>query len=334
MPDDFLIARNPEADSSLPYLVRIPLGPNGIVLKARETWPRTAKVYCHRADGWPPDADIVERVPTRVCTSRGAAIDLVLDRGRENRSQFVIARAKGRQVIFWQTPRTAKQARPSVRLPTATPHLTTPDGAREAPARPTELEIIVDVHERYAWRFSHQKATTRKAPLPAGDYAIELNGTVVGAVERKSLEDLSSSLLNGKLRYALAELSGIPHAAVVVEERYSRVFALTHVRPARVADAIAEAQARYPRVPIIFAESRQLAQEWTYRFLAAALHEAALTAGSEDTLAELAEAGPVPQREPTTAEVRAWALAEGLPVSDRGKLRPEIWEAWRSRHAG
>ncbi len=55
MPDDLVIARNPDADSSLPYLVRIPLGPNGIILKVRDTWPRTTKVYCHRAEEWPAD---------------------------------------------------------------------------------------------------------------------------------------------------------------------------------------------------------------------------------------------------------------------------------------
>ena len=50
MPDDFLIARNPEADSTLPFLVRIPLGADGIVLKARETWPRTSKVWKELGD--------------------------------------------------------------------------------------------------------------------------------------------------------------------------------------------------------------------------------------------------------------------------------------------
>ena len=95
MPDDFIVARNPDPDSTLPYLLRIPLGEQGIVLKSKDTWPRTSKVYCHRAQEWPADAEIVERVPTRVCTSRGAAIDLVLDRRRESRSQFVLSRAKG-----------------------------------------------------------------------------------------------------------------------------------------------------------------------------------------------------------------------------------------------
>jgi hypothetical protein len=53
VPDDLLIARNPEPDSTLPFLVRIPLGPSGIVVKAKQTWPREKKIYCHRADGWP-----------------------------------------------------------------------------------------------------------------------------------------------------------------------------------------------------------------------------------------------------------------------------------------
>jgi hypothetical protein len=41
--DDFVIARNPEEGSKLPYLLRIPVGANGVVLKSREMWPRTAK---------------------------------------------------------------------------------------------------------------------------------------------------------------------------------------------------------------------------------------------------------------------------------------------------
>ena len=116
MPDDFVIARNPEEGTSLPYLLRVPYGADGVLLKARETWPRTAKVYCHRVEEWPTDAEIVDRVAVRSCTRRGAAIDLVLDRARENRSQFVMSFARGgRQAIFWQTQRTAKQARPRVR---------------------------------------------------------------------------------------------------------------------------------------------------------------------------------------------------------------------------
>ncbi|HET7398159.1 MAG TPA: ERCC4 domain-containing protein [Intrasporangium sp.] len=311
--------------------MRIPLGPDGIVLKVRDTWPRTSKVYCHRTDAWPPDADVVERVATRICVRRGASIELVLDRGRESRSQFVLTHAKGREAIFWQSARTAKQARPNVRLPTARAAGTAGAEGPGARAATGGLTILVDTHERYAWRFSHQQVTTRKAPLAAGDYAVEADGLVVAAVERKSLEDLTSSLLDGRLRFALSELSGIPRAAVVVEDRYSRIFALTRVRPAVVADAIAECQARHPAVPIVFAETRALAQEWTYRFLAAARHEVGLEAAVEARLAGLMPAGPVPAVVPTTAQVRAWALEHGYAVADRGRLRPEIWAAFEDR---
>jgi hypothetical protein len=112
---EFVVARNPDPDSTLPYLIRLPLGDQAVVLKVRDSWPRTAKVFCHAATSWPADPDIVERVPVRSCVRRGAAIDLVLDRGRENRSQIVFTRIRGgREAIFWQTARTAKQARPNL----------------------------------------------------------------------------------------------------------------------------------------------------------------------------------------------------------------------------
>jgi hypothetical protein len=324
VPDDFVIARNPDPHSTLPFLVRIPVGELGIVLKVRDTWPRTSKVYCHRAPGWPDDPEIVERVPVRSCVRRGAAIDLVLDRGRESRSQFVITQIRGgREAIFWQSPRTTKAARPNVPLPTGR-------------AQGLTMVVLVDSHERYPYTFKRQSGRghveTVRRGLPAGDYAVELDGRIAVSVERKSLVDLSSSLLNGKLRFALAGLSALPRAAVVVEDRYSKIFALEHVRPSVVADALAEAQLRWPSVPIVFAETRTLAEEWTYRYLAAGLAELAQQAAADDV--ELPAAGPLPKADPTTREVRTWALAQGLPVSDRGRLRPEVWQAYRAAQEG
>ncbi len=317
---EFVIAKNPEPGSTLPYLLRLPLGQSGIVLKARDTWPRTAKVYCHRADGWPEAPEIVERVPVRSCVRRGAAVDLVLERGRENRSQIVFTRIRGgREAIFWQSARTAKQARPNVGVPRS----------RSSGGR---LSVLVDVHERYPWTFTRQQADTVRRALAAGDYAVELDGAVIASVERKSLADLVTTLTTGKLRYLLADLAALPRAAVVVEDRYSSIFRLEHVRPGVVADGVAEAQVRFPSVPLVFCETRLLAQEWTYRFLGAAVAELAADAPATRLVAELPEAGPVPAGEPTTAEVRAWALAAGLPVKARGRLAPAAWAAYRGAH--
>ena len=320
---ELLIARNPDPDSSLPYLLRLPVG-DGLVFRTKDTWPRTSALYCHplAPSDWPEEPDIVERVPLRACTRRGAAIDVVADRGREQRSQVVYTVARGRQMVFWQSPRTRRQARPEVRLPTA------------RAAGIDELEILVDAHERYPYRFTGQRVRTVSRGLASGDYAVAVRGRIVAAVERKSLGDLVASIVSGRLRFALGELSALPRAAVVVEDRYSRIFGLQRVRPALVADSLAELQVRWPTVPLVFAETRKLAEEWTYRYLAAAhawasQEAAAATLLGTDDAAH--DAGPS-EPSPSTAEVRVWARAQGLEVPDRGRLPAAIHRAWAEAH--
>ncbi len=320
---ELLLARNPDPDSRLPYLLRLPLG-SGLVFRTKGTWPRTSALYCHPVpiDDWPDEPEIVERVALRACTRRGAAIDVVADRGREQRSQIVFTRGRGREMVFWQSPRTRRQARPDVRLPTA------------RASGVAELEIVVDVHERYPYRFSGQQARTVKRGLSCGDYAVSAGGKLIASVERKSLADLVSSLLTGRLRFALGELAALPRAAVVVEDRYSQIFALDRVRPALVADGLAELQVRWPSIPIVFCENRKLAEEWTYRYLAAARNWAddELPALARIGLAADGDADAPPAPEPSTAELRAWARLNGLAVSDRGRLPREIREAWEQAH--
>ena len=43
-------------------------------------------------------------------------------------------------------------------------------------------------------------------------------------------------------------------------------------------------------------------------------------------------AGSVPHRAPTTAEIRAWAAAQGLVVSDRGRIAAEAVQAYLHAH--
>ncbi|GAA3552427.1 hypothetical protein GCM10022419_035960 [Nonomuraea rosea] len=200
-------------------------------------------------------------------------------------------------------------------------------GSRPARLRPglaagvvSELSVLVSSGERYAYRFSRQQVDTVRRRLACGDYAIEAGGWVQAAVERKSLPDLVASLLDSRLGDQLAELAALPHAAVVVEDRYSQVFKLDHVRPAVVADGIAELQVAFPVVPIVFCETRQLAEEWTYRFLAAAY--------------AVADHTERPPAEPTTAEVRRWAREHGFEVPDRGRLGRVVLTAYHHAHEG
>jgi hypothetical protein len=261
VPGPFVVARNPDPESRLPYLLKVPLG-DGILLKARDTWPRWSRVFCYLLDEpWPDQAEILEEVPATLCCRRGAAVDLVLDRPQLSRSQFVFTEARGRPAIFWQTQSAARRANPGGRVPRGR--------AIE------ELEIEVDTRERYPYRFTGRGVTTHRSALPAGDYAVRDGTRVLAAVERKTLEGLASSLSDGTLSFQMQRLADLPAAAVVVEGRYGSIFRQPGGRAAWLADVLARLQVRYREVTVSFADSRKLAEEWTYRFLAAAAGDAA-----------------------------------------------------------
>jgi hypothetical protein len=282
--DEFIVARNPDAASSLPYLLRLPVG-GGLWLKAAETWPRTARIYCHPADA--PDLatlDVVERVPVHVCERRGAAIDLVLDRVQNRRSQFVFTAHRGRSLILWQTSKAAISARPGVRIPFS--------------PMTAGLRVCVDTRERYGYRFAGRGVTVERRALVAGDYAVVRGDAVLASVERKSLENFAASLNDGSLDYAMADLARLPNAAVVVEAPYSAFVKYPHSRAGYMIDLVARVQVRHPSVPVVFLESRKLAEEWTFRFLRAAL---AYHAAPD---LRLAEAPAAHKPDPRTAKPR------------------------------
>jgi hypothetical protein len=256
----FVVARNPDADSKLPYLLLLPLE-GGLVLKARESWPATARVYCHRFEGAWPERPSSSSKHASSCVA-GAAIDLVLDRPRLARSQFVFTQVKGREAVFWQTQKTARGANPGGRIP----RRRTLAGA---------ATIAVDTRERYPCRFAQQGAETVRATVPAGDYAAYASdGSLLAAVERKSLENLAATLSDGTLAFQMQRLAALPLPAVVVEARYSALHKLEYVNGSWLADQLARLEVRYPQVHLVFADSRRFAEDWTYRFLATALADA------------------------------------------------------------
>jgi hypothetical protein len=116
-------------------------------------------------------------------------------------------------------------------------------------------------------------------------------------------------------------------------EQASQLFKLDHVRAAVIVDGLAELHVRWPAVPIVFCETRRLAEEWTYRYLAAAQAGAITEHPALQHISPGNRSSGVPAvPEPGTGEVRACARGIGLAVPDRGRVGPEIRQAWRDAH--
>ena len=85
-------------------------------------------------------------------------------------------------MIFWQTARSARRARPGQRVP-----------ARRASGLET-LTITIDTRERYPYRFAGRPVECERKALRVGDYAVRIGNELVAAVERKTLEDFTKAL--------------------------------------------------------------------------------------------------------------------------------------------
>ncbi len=114
-----------------------------------------------------------------------------------------------------------------------------------------------------------------------------VGGEVIGLVERKTLENLATSLSDGTLAFQLQRLAEAGRAAaIVVEGDYPDLFRTQPRRGSWLADMLGRLAARYPEVPVVFAGSRRFAEEWTYRFFGAAVADAAGMTADAIRLAE------------------------------------------------
>jgi ERCC4-type nuclease len=186
----------------------------------------------------------------------------VLDRAKQDRSQFVFTESRGRSMIFWQTRTVAMKANPGGRVP-------------QRRALSAGFTIHVDTREKYPFRFARRDVLIERVALEAGDYGVRAGERWLAVVDRKSIEDLIGSLSTGTLVYQLVAMSELPHAAVVVEGRYPKLFDVPRVKDGWLPDVLARLQLRYREVQIVFADSRKFAEEWTYRFLATAVADLA-----------------------------------------------------------
>ncbi len=253
-------------DGKFPYGLTIRKGEDTLLrLKAQDRWPvGKGNIFCLRDEGEieSVSGEEIERVPVISLRRFGKRLSVVLDRPKYKRCEFLFLKKRYKtregeyEQIFWRTQQALKERRPRVKL--------TAQGSRF-------LHVIIDVKERYPWKLKGCKVTRER--LPAGDYALKEREALLAVVERKTFDNLVGDFGNlAILHQQLGELEAYEYGAMVVEASYSDFLNPTKLRfysPTFAAKAIAELFALHPRLNIVFAGSRKLANEWVLRFFSA-----------------------------------------------------------------
>jgi hypothetical protein len=260
-------------DRRFPFRITIEQeGRTLLAVRAQSHWPGAgSQIFCLRETEHDPGEALepFERVPVAHLTRLGRKLSVTLDRAQRKRCEFLKVEKRFRdrpgtyEQIFFRTEQGVRAHRTSGRV-------------ELLPAR--SLDVVIDSAELYPWRFPGARVTRRK--LPVGDYALVDEERLVAVVERKTRENFLGNVheIRG-LHQQLAELGSYPHAAMVVEAQYA-----DFGDPAKAGRwptshllrVIGEIAALHPKVPLVFAGNRKLANVWTQRFfagVAAALHQ-------------------------------------------------------------
>jgi hypothetical protein len=189
---------------------------------------------------------------------KATTVSVVLDRARRKRCSFLLVTKDGQEVAYFRTESGIKAHRSKGYLqPTSTSLID---------------ELVVDSRERYAWSFAAERQ--RREALPAGDYALRVNGRIEAVIERKTLTNLLANLSALESYHVhLQELATYPISALVVEANYADLGNPKKVNPmsaTRCLRAVAAISARHPNLQVIFAGNRKQANIWAAHLFAAA----------------------------------------------------------------
>lgn len=257
-------------NEKFPYLLSIKKGEDTLLrLRVQNRWPGAGThIFCLRDPGdGTKTIEEVERVPIINLSRYGKRISVVLDRPINKRCDFLFLKKKYKkkegeyEQIFWRTQQGLKERKPRVKL------------AAQGDFR---IHILIDVNEKYPWKF--KDCTVERKALDAGDYALLRDDGIIAVVERKTFDNLRTEIANLPiLHQKLCELEAYAHTALVVEANYSDFLnpdKLMFYTPSFMAKALAELSALHPKINIVFAGNRKLANEWTLRFFEAIVSNA------------------------------------------------------------
>ena len=237
-----------------------------LAVRAQSAWPGPGQqIFCLREHGLDADEALtpLERVPVAHLGKVGRKLTVVLDRANRKRCEFLAVEKRKNdgtpfEQIFFRTESGIRAHRSRTRMELL------PDSRT--------LTIAVDSGERYPWRFPG--ALVRRRRLPAGDYALLEEERPVAVVERKSFDNLLGDFgALQALHHLLEDLGSLDSSALVIEAQYGDFLDQTRLAgrwPAgHTARVLAELSALHPRLPIVFAGNRKLANVWCHRFFTA-----------------------------------------------------------------
>lgn len=269
-------------DTRFPFRIRVEQDGRALLaVRAQAAWPGAgSQIFCLRETEFDPAEELLphERVPIAHLDRLGRKLSITLDRAQRKRCEFLLLERPYKnkpgsyEQIFFRTE-TAVRAHKSAK--------------RTELSRATDaLDLVIDSNERYPWKFPGANVVRRK--LAVGDYALLHEQRVVAVAERKSLENFLADLSQLKgLQHQLAELASYPHAALVLEAQYADLGKPDKIGKwpsAHLLRVVAELAALFPRVPLVFAGNRKLANVWCERYFAACA--AALNQSAPDLVRE------------------------------------------------
>ncbi|MGH7629090.1 MAG: ERCC4 domain-containing protein [Gemmatimonadales bacterium] len=251
-----------------PYRVAIEQGGRLVAaFRAQARWPGPGQqIFCLRERELDPAEPLepVERVPVAHLGRVGRKLTIVLDRPNRKRCEFLTIQKSRKdgagpyEQVFFRTESGIRAHRSRSRVELAT---------GDAP-----LHVVVDSAERYPWRFPG--ATLERRKLPAGDYALLDGQRIAALVERKSFDNLLGDIgAVQALHQQLADLASHEGAALVIEADYRDFLDPARLAgrwpAAHLARVLGEIAALHPRLPVVYAGNRKLANAWTERFFTA-----------------------------------------------------------------
>ena len=141
---------------------------------------------------------------------------------------------------------------------------------RSPRSEPDRITFVIDTREKEPYDFGSDRVTATRRALPAGDYSLAGWEDAV-AVERKTLEDLVSTVIRSRKRFhkELERLAGYKAACIVVEANLSDILAERYrsgAHPNAVLGSVLSIAVDLG-VPVFFCSNRQGARAFVEGYL-------------------------------------------------------------------